>query len=198
MKTTVHDPLEFDVIGSGLGCPEGPVICDDGSVLCVDIDSGRILRIEDGVISTVAKPGGGPNGLAIGPDGLGYVANNGGFLWTEVGGIRLPMDLATHSNEPPGFEGGWIESVDLSTGAVTVLARACGAKRLTGPNDLVFDEVGGLWLPTTASFVPTMSTAVGCTTCHRAVRSRRSPTRCSGQMEWVCRRTAARSMSRRP
>jgi gluconolactonase len=145
MKTTFHDPLELNVIGSGLGCPEGPVICEDGSVLCVDIDSGRVLRIADGVVSTVAKPGGGPNGLAIGPDGLGYVANNGGFLWTEIAGIRLPMDLATHSNEPPDFEGGWIESVDLTTGDVTVLARSCGAHRLTGPNDLIFDEAGGLW-----------------------------------------------------
>ncbi|MGH3493864.1 MAG: SMP-30/gluconolactonase/LRE family protein [Sciscionella sp.] len=145
MKTTLHDPLELAVIGKGLGCPEGPVICADGSVLCVDIDSGRILRIADGVVSTVAKPGGGPNGLAIGPDGLGYVANNGGFLWTEVGGLRIPMDLATHTNEPPNFAGGWIEHVDLTTGEVTVLARSCGTKRLTGPNDLVFDEVGGLW-----------------------------------------------------
>jgi gluconolactonase len=145
MKTTFHDPLEFSVIGSDLGCPEGPVICDDGSVLTVDIDSGRILRITESGVAAVATTGGGPNGLAIGPDGLGYVANNGGFLWTEFGGIRLPMDLATHSNEPPDFAGGWIEKVDLNSGEVTVLARSCGTKRLTGPNDLIFDEVGGLW-----------------------------------------------------
>jgi len=146
MKTTFHDPLELTILATGLGCPEGPVICDDGSVLTVDIDSGRILRTAaEGSVSTVATPGGGPNGLAVGPDGLGYVANNGGFLWTDVGGVRLPMDLATHSNEPPDFGGGWIESVDLTTGEVTVLARSCGDRRLTGPNDLVFDEIGGLW-----------------------------------------------------
>lgn len=145
MKITLHDPLDFDVIGNNLGCPEGPVVCDDGSVLTVDIDSGRILRITEGGVSVVAAPGGGPNGLALGPDGLAYVANNGGFLWTEVGGRRIPMDLATHANEPTGFAGGWIESVDLTTSEVTVLARSCGTKRLTGPNDLIFDEVGGLW-----------------------------------------------------
>jgi gluconolactonase len=145
MKTTFHEPLAFAVIGSGLGCPEGPVVCADDSVLTVDIDSGRVLRIADGAVSVVATPGGGPNGLAIGPDGFGYVANNGGFLWTEVGGVRIPMDLATHTNEPANFGGGWIERIDLVTGEVTVLARSCGTQRLTGPNDLIFDEVGGLW-----------------------------------------------------
>jgi gluconolactonase len=146
MKTTVHDPLAFEVIGTDLGFPEGPVVGDDGSVLVVDIDSGRVLRVDGGVTSVVASPGGGPNGLAIGPDGLAYVANNGGFLWTEVGGgFRIPIDRATHTNEPPGFEGGWIERVDLGSGAVTVLQDSCAGRRLRGPNDLVFDEVGGLW-----------------------------------------------------
>ena len=145
MQITVHEPLDFDVIGTGLGFPEGPVIRDDGSVLVVDIDGGRVLRVGDGGVTVVAEPGGGPNGMAIGADGQAYVANNGGFLWSDVGGVRIPIDRETHTNEPPGFEGGWIERVDLSSGAVTVLHDSCGGRRLRGPNDLVFDEVGGLW-----------------------------------------------------
>ena len=74
-----------------------------------------------------------------------YVANNGGFLWTEIGGFRIPIDRETHTNEPPGFEKGWIERIDLGTGEVTVLHDSCNGRFLRGPNDLVFDEVGGLW-----------------------------------------------------
>ncbi len=146
MKTTVHPPLEFDVIGENLGFPEGPVICADGSVLVVDIDAGTVLRIADGTTTVVARPGGGPNGLAIGPGGYGYIANNGGFRWGDNGfGKRIPIDRATHNNEPEGFEGGWIERVDLSNGAVEVVHGSSAGRRLRGPNDLVFDAAGGLW-----------------------------------------------------
>ena len=51
----------------------------DGSFLVVEIERGTLTRIEaDGTISCMAKPGGGPNGAAIGPDGRCYVCNNGG------------------------------------------------------------------------------------------------------------------------
>ena len=146
MRTTVHPPLAFEVLGSGLGFPEGPVVRDDGSVLVVDIDGGCVVRLAGGEPAVVASPGGGPNGMAIGPDGHAYVANNGGFLWSDVGdGIRIPIDRATHTNEPPGFEGGWLERIDLATGAVTVLHDSVDGRRLRGPNDLLFDEVGGIW-----------------------------------------------------
>jgi gluconolactonase len=145
MRITTHDPLEFEVIGTGLGFPEGPVVCDDGSVLVVDIDGGTILRVQGGVVTVVATPGGGPNGMAPGPGGSVYVANNGGFLWTEVNGVRIPIDHASHTNEPTGFEGGWIEQIDIASGVVTVLHDRCDGRRLRGPNDLVVDEAGGVW-----------------------------------------------------
>ena len=146
MRTTVHDPLDFEVLGSGLGFTEGPVITDDGAVLVVDIDSGRVLRLTGGEEPTVvATPGGGPNGMALETATTALVANNGGFLWTEVNGVRIPIDHPTHTNEPPGFAGGWIERVDLHTGEVTVLHRECDGRPLRGPNDLVLDEAGGVW-----------------------------------------------------
>ena len=145
MRTTVHEPLEFTVLADGLGFPEGPVFDDDGGVLVVDIDGGRVVRVTDGATQVVATPGGGPNGMALERGGTAMVANNGGFLWTEVNGIRIPIDHATHTNEPPGFHGGWMERVDLATGKVTVLHREVEGQPLRGPNDLVFDEVGGVW-----------------------------------------------------
>ncbi len=146
MKVTVHDPLRFEVLGSGLGFTEGPVIAEDGTVFVVDIDGGRVLRVAGGDVAVVATPGGGPNGMALETGSTAVVANNGGFLWSELeGGTRIPVDYATHTNEPPGFAGGWIERVDLTSGEVTVLHRDCAGRPFRGPNDLVFDADGGLW-----------------------------------------------------
>ncbi len=145
MKVTTHEPLEFEVLAEGLGFPEGPVIADDGTVHVVDIDGGRVWRISGNGAEVVASTGGGPNGMAPESASTVLVANNGGFLWTEVNGVRIPIDHASHTNEPPGFTGGWIERVDLTSGVVEVLHRTCAGKPLRGPNDLVLDELGGIW-----------------------------------------------------
>jgi gluconolactonase len=145
MRVKVHDPLTFEVLAMGLGFPEGPVFHDDGSMLAVDMDGGRVVRVKDGAVSVVATPGGGPNGLALVDSRTAVIANNGGFLWTEVNGRRIPIDHATHTNEPPGFTGGRIEEVDLSTGKTITLHDQYRNRPLRGPNDLVFDSVGGLW-----------------------------------------------------
>jgi gluconolactonase len=145
VRTTTHEPLEFEVIVSDLGFPEGPVVLDDGTILAVDIEGGRVVRVEGGRVSVVATPGGGPNGLAMADPQTAVVANNGGFLWTTVNGFRIPIDHATHTNEPPGFGGGWVESVDLRSGEITRLYDSYEGRPLRGPNDLVFDAMGGLW-----------------------------------------------------
>jgi gluconolactonase len=132
-------------IASGLQFPEGPVAMPDGSVLVTEIRRGTLSRCADGHVEVVAELGGGPNGAAIGPDGACYVANNGGFLWSELDGMLIPFDLKTMTNEPPDFAGGWIDRVDLDTGAHTVLYKECDGKTFRGPNDLVFDADGGFW-----------------------------------------------------
>src|SRR2546425_4314390 len=86
---------EMREITSGLQFPEGPVALDDGSVLVVEIKRGTLTRVApDGRQTIVAETGGGPNGAAIGPDGLVYVCNNRGFEWHQVGGLLLPGDPA--------------------------------------------------------------------------------------------------------
>ncbi len=80
-----------EVIATGLRFPEGPVPMADGSVLLVEIARGTLTRaLPDGSLSVVAQLGGGPNGLAIGPDGAAYVRNNGGFRWIEARRPALP------------------------------------------------------------------------------------------------------------
>ncbi|MBE0592576.1 MAG: SMP-30/gluconolactonase/LRE family protein, partial [Gemmatimonadales bacterium] len=127
-------------VARGLRFPEGPVALDDGSFLVVEVERRTLSRIDPGgAISVVAELGGGPNGVAIGPDGRAYVCNNGGLSFTRQGGDLLP-GLA-----PDWYEGGRIEAVDLATGEVERLYDRCGDIALRGPNDIVFDEHGGFW-----------------------------------------------------
>src|ERR1700750_2942468 len=80
-----------EIVPEGLQFPEGPVAMADGSVLIVEIRRQTVSRVlPDGKVEVVAKTGGGPNGLAIGPDGALYICNNGGFEWYEAAGTHIP------------------------------------------------------------------------------------------------------------
>ena len=133
--------MEIRTLAEGLEFPEGPVALADGSVVLVEIAAGAVTRIlPEGVKTLVARPGGGPNGAAIGPDGKCYVCNNGGFEWqVDEAGRKRPFLQATD------YSGGRIERVDLATGAVECLYRTAGEVALKGPNDLVFDRHGGFY-----------------------------------------------------
>lgn len=132
--------VEFTVVAEGLQFPEGPVVMADGSVLVVEIRRQTVTRVApDGTLSIVARTGGGPNGLAIGPDGALYICNNGGFEWYEAAGTFIP------GHKPHDYVGGSIQRLDLKNGALTTLYRDCDGKPLKGPNDLVFDSDGGFW-----------------------------------------------------
>jgi gluconolactonase len=130
----------MDIIANELGFPEGPIWCEDGSVLVVELRHRTLTRIAvDGAKQTVASFAGSPNGAAIGPDGACYICNNGGMRWTPVHGVMFPV------GQPDDYIGGRIERVDLATGEVRVLYSHCGNHPLRGPNDLVFDSHGGFW-----------------------------------------------------
>jgi gluconolactonase len=133
--------LKLELVAEGLRFPEGPVAMADGSVVLVEIAAKRITRVApDGGKTTVAEPGGGPNGAAIGPDGALYVCNNGErFTYAELDGQLIP------SHPPAHFEGGAIQRVDLASGRAETLYTECDGRRLIAPNDLVFAPDGGFW-----------------------------------------------------
>jgi len=135
--------LELVEVASGLRFPEGPVAMPDGSVIVTEIFGARITRVlPDGTKHTVAEIDGGPNGLAVGPDGALYVCNNGGcFTPIDSGGALFPGRF-----DPAVYIGGSVQRVDIATGTVTDLYTECDGHPLRAPNDIVFDMQGGMWI----------------------------------------------------
>jgi gluconolactonase len=133
---------ELEIVADGLRFPEGPVAMPDGSVILVEIEAGRITRVRpDGSKETVAEPGNGPNGLALGPDGMLYCVNNGGFSWLETPELLRPNLTA---DDYPGT--GRVDRIDIATGKVETLYQSGdNGTLIRGPNDLVFDAHGGFY-----------------------------------------------------
>ncbi|MCP5143984.1 MAG: SMP-30/gluconolactonase/LRE family protein [Gammaproteobacteria bacterium] len=133
--------MSLELVAQGLQFPEGPVALSDGSVLLVEIRRKTLTRVTaDGQVSIVADVGGGPNGLAIGPDCAVYIANNGGPEWRQ-----RPDGMFVSAGLGAAYEGGSIQRVDLGSGTVTTIYTACDGRKLRWPNDLVFDSTGGFW-----------------------------------------------------
>lgn len=129
---------EVRILASGLGFPEGPVAMPDGSVILTDIRHGRCPRVTpDGKVSVFSTPGGGPNGLAVGPDGALYLCNNGGSRYVE----GKSMGQGPH----PDYKHGSVQRLDRTTGEVKTLYIECDGHKLSAPNDLVFDKQGGFY-----------------------------------------------------
>jgi gluconolactonase len=129
-------------VAGGLRFPEGPVAMPDGSIVLVEMFGPRLTRVQpDGTKSTIAEIEGGPNGVAIGPDGAAYLCNNGGsFSPIEIEGMLFPG-----GHDPSRYVGGRIQRVDLHDGTVSDLYTGCDGRPLRAPNDIVMDGHGGFW-----------------------------------------------------
>jgi gluconolactonase len=129
---------EVRILASNLGFPEGPVAMPDGSVILTEIRNRRYSRVSsDGNVTTLSDAGGGPNGLALGPDGALYGCNNGGSRYVAGSSMgQGPLE---------GYVGGWIERIDVKTAETRKLYTEVNGNRLSAPNDLVFDEHGGFY-----------------------------------------------------
>jgi len=164
--------LDLTVVADGLGFPEGPVATQDGTLYFVDIAQQTLMRIEDGSNpEVVANIPGGPNGLAIGPDGHAYVCNNGGvfdFITAPPTppGSQPPQDRNAYLLLPcpkcpgkhygeyakdaagkpiektPDMAAGSICKVNLKTGHTIEIYGPSKGDSLIAPDDIVFDANG--------------------------------------------------------
>lgn len=129
---------EIRILAGGLKFPEGPVAMADGSVILGEIAGGSVTRVAaDGTKSLVSAAGGGPNGLARGPDGALYLCNNGGNEYAH-GGFLSTGPLS-------GYETGSVQRIDPESGETKTLYTHCDGEKLSAPNDIVFDREGGFY-----------------------------------------------------
>jgi gluconolactonase len=129
---------DVKILATGFGFPEGPVVCKDGAIILTEIRNNQLSRVApDGTSSVFSRCGGGPNGLAFGPDGALYLCNNGGSRYVE----GYSMGIAPH----PDYKFGYIQRVDARTGEAKTLYTEAGGHKLSAPNDLVFDVHGGFY-----------------------------------------------------
>jgi gluconolactonase len=129
---------DVTILATGLGFHEGPVVCADGSVVLTEIRNNQCSRVTpDGKVSVFSKAGGGPNGLAIGPDGFFYLCNNGGSRYVE----GHSMGIGPH----PDYKFGSVQRIDPKTGEAKLLYKEVNGHVLSAPNDLVFDTAGGFY-----------------------------------------------------
>jgi gluconolactonase len=129
---------DVTILATGLGFPEGPVVCADGSVVLTEIRNNKCSRVTtDGKVSVFSECGGGPNGLAIGPDGFFYLCDNGGSRYVE----GHSMGIGPH----PDYKFGSVQRIDPKTGEAKLLYKEVNGHVLSAPNDLVFDTSGGFY-----------------------------------------------------
>ena len=154
------------VVAPAFASPKAPSPSPTARCFSSRFARGTVSRVmPEGTVGVMARTGGGPNGIALGPDGRCYVCNNGGFEWRERGGQPVPGLQARTT------AGGGSRRWTSTPVRVEVLYRESDRGPLRGPNDIVFDAHGGFWFSDLGRCGATTWTAASSTTPRRTEAS---------------------------
>jgi gluconolactonase len=132
-----------EIVMPGLMFLEGPVWCDDGTVVCTSVPEGALYRIwpEEHRAERIALTGGGANAAAPASDGGFVVTQNGGIDFSKS---NLFVDPPPFTPATPG-----IQRVRPDGSVTYVLDEGFRA-----PNDLVTASDGTLYFTDPPTFPP--------------------------------------------
>jgi gluconolactonase len=122
-----------EVVVDGIAMPEGPVWCDDGTLVCTSVTDAKLVKIwpEEGRKEILCDTAGGTNSAAP--------ATDGGFLITQNGGVDF---------DALGVAGKWAKPRYVSPGLQRMLPDGTVASVVDGmqaPNDLVVAPDGTVY-----------------------------------------------------
>ncbi len=112
--------IDWDTVAKGIISPEGPAVDLDGQITLVSRWTGKVIRLGPaGRVTDLVQTGGKPQSVA----------------WSPAGRLLL-----ADSNLQSLFE------IEPGTNALRTVVNSVNGKRLLGPNDLVVDDHGVVYL----------------------------------------------------
>jgi len=135
--------MKAEVVVDGIPFGEGPVWCDDGTLVVTSVAGGCLYRVwpEQHRREVLADTGGGANGAVAASDGGFLVTQNGGFDFSAVGLFEdpPPVRYATPGLQRVGPDGDVDYVADVGFHA---------------PNDLCVDADGTVWFTDPGHYPP--------------------------------------------
>ena len=123
--------MEQQLLGSGLGWPEGPCVLNDGRICFVETYRSRVaVWSEQQGVREYAYTAGGPNSCVLGASGELYVCQNGGVVGPWRAEDSVPPSIQVIREEGQTAE---------------IIATEVDGLVFHGPNDLVFSADGRLF-----------------------------------------------------
>jgi gluconolactonase len=140
------------VVATGIPFSEGPVWCDDGTLVVTSVAGGALYRVwpQEGRAEICAHTAGGANGAALAADGSILVTQNGGMDFSMLAGI-FDAEAATSEPTTPGLQ------LAQPDGTVTYLAD----DGFNAPNDLAVAENGDVFFTDPGHYPPPENELVG-------------------------------------